>query len=78
MMAVLTIDLRSRPGHALLAKDDWRHAVKLTDLPRWRQLYRELWARGGKSKDHTAPGPWAAHYEADLQALTAAVREAGL
>lgn len=77
-MAALLIDLHHAPGRVLLAKDDWRHVIALTDLPRWRQLYRELWARGGKSKDHSAPGPWAAHYEADLQALIAAVREAGL
>lgn len=78
MMAVLSIDLDHGDGVALLTKGDWRHAIARADLPRWLRLYRELWARGGKSKDHSAPGPWAAHYEADLQALTAAVRMAGL
>jgi hypothetical protein len=73
---VLTIDLGPEPGMARLSKAGWVMTVALADLPRWQALYRRLWARGGKSKDHSAPGPWAAHYESDLRALSAAIAKA--
>ncbi|MBN8294965.1 hypothetical protein JI664_23565 [Rhodobacter sp. NTK016B] len=72
-VAVLTVTLDRAAGAAELRKDSWSTRVSITDLPRWHDLYRRLWARGSKTTN--GPGPWARFYEADLRALDAALTE---
>lgn len=70
---VLTITLDRAAGVAELRKDRWFARIPISDLPRWRDLYRRLWARGSKTKN--GPGPWARFYEDDLRAFERALTE---
>lgn len=68
----MRVSLDRAAGVAVLEKGGWRHVVPLADLPRWRDLARGLWARGGKKG---GPGPQAKFYEADVAALERALAE---
>lgn len=74
MSAKLTISLCRDTGTALMRKGGWSRRISIADLPAQLRFYRGLWARGSKVKG--APGPWGAHYEQDLRAIEAAIREA--
>lgn len=74
MPAELTITLCRETGTALMCKAGWSQRIAITDLPAKARFYQGLWARGSKIKG--APGPWGAHYEEDLRAIQAAIREA--
>lgn len=75
MTAPLEITLCRETGTALMCKAGWSERIPIADLPRKLRFYRSLWSRGSKVKGD--PGPWAGHYEQDLRALVAAIREAG-
>ena len=74
MPAELTITLCRQTGTAMMSKAGWSERIAITDLPAKARFYQGLWARGSKTKG--AAGPWAAHYEQDLRAIQAAIREA--
>lgn len=74
---LVTVDRAA--GVAVLERGGWRHVVPLADLPRWRDMARDLRARGApKPAKGQAPalrGPWARFYEAEVVALERACRE---
>lgn len=79
MPDALTVTLDRAAGMADLRKGTWVARVAIPDLPRWLALYRGLWSRKPKrpfDPRDRLPGPWADHYERDVRALEAAVREA--
>lgn len=71
----MIITLDRAVGAAEMRKGAWSQRVPITDLPKWRALYRRLWARG--SKTTSDPGPWARFYDDDLRVLDLAIQNAG-
>lgn len=75
MSAAMEVRLCRETGSAEMCKGTWSMRVGIDDLPKWLQIYRGFWSRGSKVKN--GPGPWAKHFEEDLRAIEAAIREAG-
>lgn len=69
----LKVTLDRTAGTARLVLGDWSETIPMGRLRDRLEFYRGLWSRGSKTKG--GPGPWAAHYEQRVQALTAALRE---
>lgn len=69
----LVAEIEADAGAVRLQDGIWKRRCDLGQLVSYLGLLRRLWARGAKVAGQ--PGPWAAHYAAEIAAIELAVRE---